>query len=219
MSRTMPRAVTQEGTVRSDRCMAAGCGQRGGVRCNYVDRRSRPCTTTWCSRHWNTIAGRQYCRRHANVVEALAGTPSAGGWPDVDNRAASLAGWIGRELDARVVSIFRSVAPASGAMLVNDPVRLVMPPGGGARRWQRSWKLVDHAGVLNKVAIEVDESNDADVLARVDTELIGHGVPPWIEQRHLRVDGDNDVTRRAYLDAIARSIELVVTHQEMVPQY
>ncbi|MFN2582494.1 MAG: hypothetical protein ABR498_07120 [Candidatus Dormibacteria bacterium] len=206
--------------MRNDRCMAEGCGVHGGVRCNYIDRRSRPCTTTWCSVHWHTVAGRQYCRRHANLVEQLCGVPAAGGWPDVDNRAASLTGWIGRELDGVVSELFTEVVPPGGARLVNEPVRLVLTPRGSSRRWQRSWKLVDHTGVLNKVAIEVDESNDSDVLARVDTELIGHGVPPWIEQRHFAgTGGVDEQARRTYVNAIARSIELVLTKQEMVAAY
>ena len=199
--------------------MAEGCSTRAGVRCNYVDRRMRPCTTTWCSLHWHTIGGKQYCRRHASVVQALGGAPSAGGWPDVDNRAASLAAWMGRELDPRISAMFGRIAPAKDGRLLNDPVRLVLTPGGGQRRWQRSWKLVDHTGVLNQVAVEVDESNDSDVIARVDTELIGHGVPPWIEQRHMRGTADDVLERHAFSDAIARSIELVVTRQEMVPVY
>ncbi|MBV8194940.1 MAG: hypothetical protein JOY80_05375 [Candidatus Dormibacteraeota bacterium] len=200
--------------------MADGCSVRGGVRCNYVDRRSRPCTTTWCSAHWVTVGGKQYCRRHAGIVVALGGAPAAGGWPDVDNRAASLAAWVGRQIDSRVTPIFSRVAPAGGARLVNEPVRLMVAPAGGSRRWQRAWRLVDHTGVLNRVSIEVDESNDADVMARVDAELIGHGVPPWIEHRNLAAGSpDAEAARRSYIDAIARSIELVVTKQELVPQY
>ena len=200
--------------------MAPGCEQLGDVRCNYTDRRGRPCTTSWCARHWETVEGKQYCRRHAGVVRALAGTPGAVGWPDVDNRAASLAGWIGRELDETMSALFARLAAESGARVLNDPVHLVQTPGGATRRWQRSWKLVDSTGVINKASIEVDEANDADVIARVDADLIGHGVPPWIERRHLGGDGRTDAeARQAFIDAIARSIELVVTQQEIVPTY
>ena len=219
MSQAMRRSAYSEGIMRNDRCMAQGCTTRAGVRCNYVDRRSRPCTTTWCSLHWHTVAGKQYCRRHAGVVEALGGDPPAGGWPDVDNRAASLARWMGRELDPRISAMFGRIATDGGTRMLNDPIRLVLAHGDGRRRWQRSWKLVDHTGVLNKVAIEVDESNDSDVIARVDAELIGHGVPPWIEDRHLRGTADDVLERRGFADAIVRSVELVVTRQEMVPTY
>ena len=56
-------------------------------------------------------------------------------------------------------------------------------PGGAVRRWQRSWKLVEDGFVLTGVAIDVDESDDTDVRALVDADLIGHGMPPWVEER------------------------------------
>ena len=73
--------------------------------------------------------------------------------------------------------------------------------------------------MLNRVAIEVDEGDDIDVLARVDSELIGHGTPPWIEERLAGIPVVPEVTdarRHQYLADIARSIELVVTQQETV---
>ena len=208
------------GSLTDDRCLADGCQTAGGVRCNYVDRRSRPCFTSWCSWHWEIAFGKPYCRRHANLVNALAGLPASGGWPDIDNRAASLTGWMGWELDVMVAELFSRVAPSVGSWMVNEPVRLVLAPGGGERRWQRAWKLIDDINVLNQVTIEVNERDDTDVLARVDTDLIGHGVPPWIEQRRhgwddLSLD-ECSARRREYLANVARSIEVVVTRQELV---
>lgn len=150
----------------------------------------------------------------------LGGRPAVGGWPDLDNRAASLAGWMGRELDPLVTDVLTRVAPVAGARMVKDPVRLVLAPGGAVRRWQRAWKIVDHCSVLNRVAVEVDERDDTDVLARVDTELVGHGVPPWIEARMRGWDvtpEEDGASRRRYFGDVARSIELVVTQQELVP--
>jgi hypothetical protein len=201
-------------------CLADGCGAPGGLRCDYVDRRSRACLTTWCAAHWRIAHGKPYCRRHASLVTTLGGRPPAGGWPDLDNHAASLTGWMGRELDPLVTDVLTRVAPEGGAWMVNDPVHLVLAPGGAVRRWQRAWKLVDQGDVLNRVAIEVDERDDTDVLARVDTELVGHGTPPWIEARVCGWDvtpEEDEARRRRYLDDVARSIELVVTRQELVP--
>ncbi len=200
--------------------MAPRCGDQGAIRCNYVDKRNRRCTTTWCSKHWTVALDRPYCRRHASTVEAVAGQDFIEGLPDVDNRAPSLVGWVSRELDTSVrQALLRSAPPA--ARLVIDPVRLTLSKHAG-RRWQRNWKLVDHAGILNRVTIEVEESDPADVRARVDLELIGHGVPPWIERRRQGVEVPPDVDaaeRRAFTESMARSIELVVTRQEMVPHY
>jgi len=200
--------------------MADGCRTEGAVRCNYVDKRNRRCTTSWCSKHWAVALGRAYCRRHATTVEAVAGEDFVEGLPDLDNRAPSLVGWVSRELDPTIRRVLLRAAPPA-ARLVIDPVRLILSPAAG-RRWQRNWKLVDHAGILNRVTIEVEEKDDADVRARVDMEVIGHGVPPWIERRRQGVELPPDADareRHAFTHAMARSIELVVTHQEMVPQY
>jgi hypothetical protein len=124
------------------------------------------------------------------------------------------------ELDARVRAVLRQVSPHGGAVLVADPVRALPARDRAMRRWQRAWKLVDHSGALKSVAIEVDESDDSVVMAHVDTELIGQGVPPWIERRRQGVSVSALVDaeqRRAFSDAIARSIELVVTDVEAVP--
>ena len=201
-----------------DQCLAPGCRAQGAIRCSYVDKRDRRCTTSWCGRHWTVARGVPYCRRHASTVEAVAGGDFVEGLPDVDNRAPSLVGWVSRDLDAAIRSALTRIAP-SGAVLVIDPVRLVL---SGGRRWQRNWKLVDHAGILSRVTVEVDERDDSDVLARVDKEVIGRGVPPWIERRRRRDPATPDLDeqeRRAFTQAMARSIELVVSREEMVPKY
>jgi len=153
-------------------------------------------------------------------VSAVAGGDFVEGLPDVDNRAPSLVGWVSAELDQSVrLALLRLATPST--RLVVDPVRLAVSPALG-RRWQRSWKLVDHSGVLNRVTIEVDESDDADVRARVDHKMIGHSVPPWIERRRQGLDVTAEVDaeqRRGFRDALVRSIELVVSHPEMAAQY
>jgi hypothetical protein len=204
--------------VTDDRCLAPGC-QATGVRCDYVDRHQRRCRTAWCARHWIAFSGEVFCRRHASVVAATHRGAAAGGLPEVDNRAASLVGWVAGQIDERVRTVLRHAAPEGGAVLVADPVGPLAAHGREHRRWQRAWKLVDHTGVLCRVAIEVDEGNDTDVIAKVDAEIVGHGVPPWIE---VRAQGQSispaaDVEqRREFYEAIARSIELVVTRQEVV---
>jgi hypothetical protein len=154
-------------------------------------------------------------------MNAIGGDEAVAGLPDLDNRAPSLVGWVGGELDAPIRELFMRIAPPGGATLVADPVRLVLTPGGRARRWSKAWKLVDNTSVLSRVSIEVDELDDGQVCARVDTELIGQGVPPWIAHRRAgdQVDPATAATeRRDFAAAMARSIELVVTHQEVVPR-
>ncbi len=71
--------------------------------------------------------------------------------------------------------------------MITDPVRLLLTPGGGHRRWAKAWKILDDTSVVNRVSVEVDEQDDSEVSARVDADLIGRGVPPWIERRRVGV--------------------------------
>jgi hypothetical protein len=202
-------------------CSADGCRRRDGTRCSYIDKRSRHCPTAWCPNHIASVAGVAFCRRHASTMTAIEGSEVVAGLPDIDNRAPSLVGWIGRELDGPVREVLARVAPQSSARLVTDPVSLVLTPGGNTRRWAKSWKMIDHSAVISRVSIEVDEGDDCQVGARVDSELIGRGVPPWIEHRQAgtHVDAATDAAeRREFATAMARSIELVVTGQEVVPR-
>jgi hypothetical protein len=149
---------------------------------------------------------------------AIEGGEVVAGMPDLDNRAPSLVGWIARDLDTPIREVLERMAASAGARLVADPVRLVITPGGSTRRWAKTWKVVDSTTVLSRVSIEVDEVDDCQVSARVDSELIGRGVPPWIGNRQagMRVDASADATQRAEFNAaMARSIELVVTGQEV----
>lgn len=196
-------------------CRAQGCAERGAAACAYVDRRMRRCDTTWCAVHVDRVGTSTYCRRHAGVIRAL-GEQLSTGLPELTNRAASLAAYLGDELDDRVASLLGRAAARHGtASLVNHPVRLVNAPGGRARRWQRSWNLVDSTGVVSRVAIEVDESDDTVVMTSVGSSRIGRGTPPWIDRRD---GGDPDPERRAaFVEAIGRSIELILTRPEMAP--
>ena len=191
-------------------CGASGCGSATVSSCAYVDRRSRTCRTMWCELHRSTVGGRHLCRRHATVMTALGNAPVAAP-PDVDNRAATLAAYLGGELDARVTALLGRAAQTTGAEVVNHPLRLVSGPSGRDRRWQRSWNLVNETGVVSRVAIEVDERDDTVVMTSVGTGTIGRGTPPWIEQRGSDAAG----RRAAFVDAIGRSIELVLTRPEM----
>ncbi|MBJ7594511.1 MAG: hypothetical protein JF886_06540 [Candidatus Dormibacteraeota bacterium] len=201
-----------------ERCAAGGCRRLDGTQCSYVDKRSRRCPTAWCPNHVADVAGFPYCRRHASTMSAIEGGEVVAGLPDLDNRAPSLVGWISRELDEPIRDVLTRVAPPSGARLVTDPVRLIITPGGSTRRWAKTWKIVDSTSVLNRVSIEVDEVDDCHVSARVDTELIGRGLPPWIGNRQAgrQVDPQVDAAERAeFAAAMARSIELVVTGEEV----
>jgi hypothetical protein len=195
-----------------------GCRRRDGTGCSYVDKRGRGCPTSWCPEHAVLVGGLPFCRRHASTMTALDGAEAVAGLPDLDNRAPSLVGWMGKELDASIRDLLKRMAPNDGAAVITDPVRLLLTPSGQSRRWAKAWKILDDTAVVSRVSVEVDEHDDCYVCARVDTELIGQGVPPWIEHRRAgeQVDPATDAAERsAFTAAMARSIELVVTRQEV----
>lgn len=192
-------------------CHADGCTAGGATECAYVDRRSRRCGTAWCARHRQRVGSGEYCRRHATVVRAL-GEGQGARYPDIDNRAASLTAYLGDALDSRVTSALGRGAHREAA-LVKHPVRVVGTPGGRARRWQRSWNLVDATGVITRVAIEVDESDDTVVMTTVGSHRIGRGTPPWIRRHDARAAAPE--RRSAFVDAIGGAIEMVLTRPEM----
>jgi hypothetical protein len=216
--RPRPDPAAPAAPAGHERCAADGCRRLDGVQCSYVDKRSRRCPTAWCPNHVADVAGFPYCRRHASTMTAIEGGEVVAGLPDLENRAPSLVGWIARDLDAPIRELLTKVAQPAGATLITDPVRLVITPGGSTRRWAKTWKVLDNTAVLSRVSIEVDEVDDCQVSARVDSELIGRGVPPWIGNRQAgkQVDATADAAARAeFAAAMARSIELVVTGQEV----
>jgi hypothetical protein len=223
--RRRPKSATSDPSLTptgNERCAAQGCRRRHGTRCSYVDKRSRQCPTAWCPDHVARVAGVAFCRRHASTMTAIEGSEMIAGLPDLDNRAPSLVGWMGHQLDLPIRELFARVAPGSPATLVADPVTLILTPDGNTRRWAKTWKMIDRVAVLNRVSIEVDEDDDCHVSARVGSELIGRGMPPWIEHRQAgqRVDAATDSEeRRQFALAMARSIELVVSGQEVTPRH
>jgi hypothetical protein len=203
------------------RCTAQGCDRTVAIRCFYVDRRERVCATTWCIRHGAMFNDNAYCRRHAGTVAALSNGFYQLALPDLDNRAPSLVGWMSDELDAPIRAALQAAA-RPGTMgettLVADPVRLITPGLAAQRCWARSWKLVDHLGVVHQVSIEVEEEAQAVVAVRVDHDLIGRSVPPWIERSPIaRVPtADEDAaSRSAFNAALARSVQAFLSREEI----
>jgi hypothetical protein len=133
------------------------------------------------------VEGRVFCRRHARLfASAMTGEFQVGQTlPDLDNRSPSLADWVGDALEPRVLDLLWCLCrPGSNDQVAAEALRVVHPTSGGARRWIRTWKIYDHTGVIVQVTVEVDESRDPEVDVKVGRDLVGRGVPPWIERRH-----------------------------------
>jgi hypothetical protein len=76
-------------------------------------------------------------------------------------------------------------------------------------RWERSWRIVDHTGLVLKVGIYTDEGADSLVHVRVGDRLVAEGVPPWIASR---LEGDEPTPevessrRRQFYSSLEESI-------------
>jgi hypothetical protein len=202
-----------------ERCTQPGCARRVSIRCAYADRKQRVCGTTWCIEHGAIFDDTAYCRRHAGTVAALSNGFYQLALPDLENRAPSLVGWVSEALDAPIREALQGAARSLDATLVIDPVRLNSLTGGTPQRcWSRAWKLVDHLGVVRQVSIEVEEEAQDVVALRVDNDLIGRSMPPWIESRRTAaaVSSDEDAaSRNAFNLAFARSVQAFLGRDEI----
>lgn len=184
-----------EPMVGTLQCQARGCSNHTAMTCEYVDKRGRPCQSAFCPGHWSVVGGVVFCRRHASTIRAIGENAlDRMAWPDVDNRGPSLVNWISRELDERVRSLLTDVAEGEERVIVDRTVGLAYDHRRRPR-WERAWKLVETTGLVMKVAIQVDESEDALVTVRVGNEMVAQGIPPWIARRHSGEDLDPDVDR------------------------
>jgi hypothetical protein len=103
---------------------------------------------------------------------------------EIDNRAPSLAEWVANEVDDALKVLLNDVrGPRRDIVMSAEPLDLVSMGTPRVRTWERTWKLSSHTGILVKVALMVDEANDAEVQARVDSEMVFRAIPPWIERR------------------------------------
>jgi hypothetical protein len=177
-------------------CAATGCAEATGVPCAYVDRRARACPTAWCPAHREVAAGRVYCRRHAGVVRALAAGPGTR-LPDLETRAPGLVEWLARDLGDDLGHLL--MATGAGDSVTSEAAQLVDAGRAQEQIWERSWRLCRHTGFVHRVALQVAEGHDTDVVVRVGRREVARLTPPWIEARRLgeRLSPDEDARRRA----------------------
>jgi hypothetical protein len=177
-------------------CSERSCAAQTGTACVYQDRRGRRCPTAWCPEHRVVVDGDVYCRRHAGVVQAVAGAVAQP--PDVENRAASLARWVGSDLDPLLRALLEKRPAAIG--LTVSSVHPVHIGFNRVRAWEWSWKLLGDEGIAATVSIHVEERQDDQVVVCVGAGVVvARLTPPWIERRHQGLAAD------PALDAAART--------------
>ncbi|HEV3231581.1 MAG TPA: hypothetical protein VG245_04940, partial [Candidatus Dormibacteraeota bacterium] len=179
-----PTAASPDADARA--CRA--CGRPATRVCAYVDRRGRACATSWCAEH-SVVDGQvghaAYCRRHAGIAKAMAGSGAdSAEMPDLDNRAASLCEWMANDLDGGIRAVLilaQGMHP--GSEVSSRPLHRVIQGVPRRSTWMRTWMLADSTGPRWRLALCVDEERDAEVVIRVDSQEIERFVPPWIEHR------------------------------------
>jgi hypothetical protein len=129
------------------------------------------------------------------AIGELAKDPN--GFPDINDRAPSLVNWIARDLDQSIRRLLGRAARSGESVIVDEDVLLAHDPARKAR-WERSWRIVEHTGLVLKVTVHVSEDNDSLVHVRVGTEMVADGVPPWIARRRegQEVEAAIDVSQR-----------------------
>ena len=179
-------------------CSLRGCANTNAQVCAYRDRRGRRCQTAFCPAHSVSFSGISYCRRHASTVQAigeLAQDPN--GFPDLNDRAPSLVGWIARDLDQSIRRLLGRAARNGESVIVDESVRLAHDPARQAR-WERSWRIVEHTGPVLAVTLQLLEDEQSRVYVRVGAEMVADGIPPWIARRSqgVEVEAAIDISQR-----------------------
>lgn len=188
--RPEPPAPPPEPVATGIACSVPGCPNSDALTCEYRDRRGHLCRVAFCPDHGAVIEGVPYCRRHASTVRAigvLASDPN--GRPDVNDRTPSLVNWISRELDGHIRQQLEATAKEGESVVADDVVHLSRDSNRNLR-WERSWRLVEHTGLVLKISINVSEENDALVRIIVGSEMVADGIPPWIARRRMGEDVD-----------------------------
>ena len=179
-------------------CAEPSCRAVPTEQCGYVDSHGRACSSYWCHDHGAEIGGLRYCRRHAGVMSALgskANNPRA--LPDIGNRGPSLVRWLYRDLDAAITRLLETVATPDEHILRDSEVGVARDEAG-SRRWEMGWKVASPRGIRLRIALVVEESDDAVVHVRFADEVVASGVPPWIDARRrgVALSEDDDAAQR-----------------------
>ena len=189
-------------------CSEPGCEGSDRVLCDYKDRRGAPCPTAWCPQHIVTVGTWHVCRRHARLVQVLTPVefrPEVPA-PDLDNRAPSLASYLGDALDGRMRQLLAELCRTADGERVEKEALTLVTTHDGRRRWAQGWKLFDNTGPLIRIDVEVDEHDDPECGIRLNSRVILRCIPPWIEERHdgapSRAPDDDERRRQDFYESI-----------------
>jgi hypothetical protein len=197
-------------------CSNPGCQSLDGRICAYRDRRGRLCQVRNCPAHSTRFGVVLYCRRHAGTARAIAaptGRPQS--LPDLEDRTPSLINWIADDLD-EVIRVLLENAARRGESVVTDGYVQLTRDINRQSRWERSWRIVDHTGLILKVCVYVDASQGELVRVRVAEDDVFEAIPPWISRRpHGELAPTIGVAqRRRYYESIQEAIGAALQNRE-----
>ncbi|HEY0410573.1 MAG TPA: hypothetical protein VGE42_09935, partial [Candidatus Dormibacteraeota bacterium] len=109
----------------------------------------------------------------------------------------SLVEWLARDLGDDLGHLL--MATGAGDAVTSEAAQLVDSGRAQEQIWERSWRLCRHTGFVHRVALQVAEGHDTDVVVRVGRREVARLTPPWIEARTRgeRLSHEEDARRRA----------------------
>ncbi|MFN2452304.1 MAG: hypothetical protein ABR541_08125 [Candidatus Dormibacteria bacterium] len=162
------------------------------------------------------MQGHAFCARHGGVVTAVLAGDTESPFPDLDNRAPSLAQFVGQAVSSAMVDAMREAWPGDLQLGVYA-VKLSYLGPERRRSWSRKWTMFSHQGDEVAVVLAVAEDRDDVVMVRVDSDTVAELVPPWIADRATA--GDEQVRQAFYasvVDAARRAVAAAYARESVL---
>ncbi len=105
-------------------------------------------------------------------------------------------------------------------MLVDEHVHLARDQVRRGR-WSRSWRLIDHTGLVLKVTVYTNDDDDSTVHVLVGGVTVPCGIPPWIARRREGSDVEAAVDisqRRVFYQSLETTIAAAIAQAAVIHQ-
>ncbi|HVD01708.1 MAG TPA: protein kinase [Candidatus Dormibacteraeota bacterium] len=185
--RAAPPPNSPLGTQVRTACTEAECAHHTEWMCSYQDPTGYACGTWWCAKHVARLGNDAFCRRHANVIKALA--VNAGTireikhLPAVTDRAITLAALVGGDIDKEITEILRRRYSSRQDVTVVADRAVRENRSAAAVAWERNWSAARNQGYETRITLAVSTDEPSEVKLRVGSMEIFSGVPDWIANR------------------------------------
>ena len=206
--------ITPEPGTETRYCSSPSCSVAGALACAYSDSEGHSCLTAWCMEHVVEFHEQPYCVRHANTLAAIG--EDAKVMPALDDRAPSLAHWLGSNLGPDIRYLLDRSRNGITETLFTEPVRTVGT--GDQLRWQRRWRLATRAETTLAVGLTIHPQQGPGgtptVALLVNDAEIHSGVPPWIGADQDVRDAHSAEGRMSRRHYLAELLETLISSVE-----